>query len=187
MTRKECLESAAKAVLTDRSQQYGEPEDSFSAIAGMWSVYLGRSVSSCDVACMMALFKIVRAKQNPHHDDSWTDLAGYAACGAECAASMCESECPGDEHDEQQVPGIRAQNLFFLAELDRRMAIAERKHPLFADGVYQGLGVVTEEVGELSQAANKQQGKERLAEESWDVAVVAARFARGDWRQKSEL
>jgi hypothetical protein len=88
MTRKECLDHAAKAVLTGRSQQYGEPEDSFGVIAGMWSVYLGRPVSSCDVACMMALLKIVRAKQNPHHDDSWTDLAGYAACGAECSEKM---------------------------------------------------------------------------------------------------
>lgn len=88
MTRKECLDHAAKAVLTDRNTAYGEPEDSFSVIAGMWSVYLGRPVSSCDVACMMALLKIVRAKQNPHHDDSWTDLAGYAACGAECSEKM---------------------------------------------------------------------------------------------------
>lgn len=182
MTRKECIDAAAMAVLTDRSKQYGSPEDCFSLIARLWSSYLGHPVSSCDVACLMALLKIARAKHNPRHDDDWVDLAGYAACGAECAASMCESECPGDEHDEQQVPGIRAQNLFFLADLDRRMAIAERKHPLFADGVYQGLGVETEEVGELSQAANKQQGKERLAEESWDVAVVAARFARGDWK-----
>ena len=88
MTRKECLDHAAKAVLTDRNAAYGEPEDSFGVIAGMWSVYLGRPVSSYDVACMMALLKIVRAKQNPHHDDSWTDLAGYAACGAECAEKM---------------------------------------------------------------------------------------------------
>ncbi len=188
MTRKECLDAAAEAVLTSRAHEYGDgPEDSFSQIAKLWSAYFGIQFTTVDVAMALVMVKMARIRKNPHHDDSWTDLAGYAACGAECAASMCESECPGDEHDEQQVPGIRAQNLFFLAELDRRMAIAERKHPLFADGVYQGLGVVTEEVGELSQAANKQQGKERLAEESWDVAVVAARFARGDWRQKSEL
>lgn len=188
MTRKECLDAAAEAVLTSRAHEYGDgPEDSFSQIAKLWSAYFGIQFTTVDVAMALVMVKMARIRKNSHHDDSWTDLAGYAACGAECAASMCESECPGDEHDEQQVPGIRAQNLFFLAELDRRMAIAERKHPLFADGVYQGLGVVTEEVGELSQAANKQQGKERLAEESWDVAVVAARFARGDWRQKSEL
>ncbi len=92
MTRKECLDAAAKAVLTDRSQQYGEPEDSFAAIAGMWSVYLGHPVSSCDVALMLALLKIVRAKSNPRHDDSWVDIAGYAVCGAECADQMCGCE-----------------------------------------------------------------------------------------------
>ncbi len=84
MTRKECLESAAKAVLTDRSQQYGEPEDSFRMIARLWSVYLDYAVRPCDVAAMMALLKIARLGENPLHADSWVDLAGYAACGAEC-------------------------------------------------------------------------------------------------------
>jgi len=87
MTRQECLDAAAKAVLKDRAREYGDgPEDSFSAIAGMWSAYLGRPVSSADVACMMALLKIARLKANPHHGDSWVDVAGYAACGAECVS-----------------------------------------------------------------------------------------------------
>lgn len=92
MTRKECLDNAVKVVLSDRNSQYGEPEDSFHAIAGLWSVYLGRPVSPCDVALMLSLLKIARAQRNPHHDDSWTDLAGYAACGAECAHEMCGCE-----------------------------------------------------------------------------------------------
>jgi len=33
----------------------------------------------------MALLKIGRLKSNPIHGDSWVDLAGYAACGAELA------------------------------------------------------------------------------------------------------
>lgn len=92
MTRKECLDHTAQAVLTDRSKQYGSPEDCFSLIANLWSSYLGHPVSSCDVACLMALLKIARAKHNPRHDDDWVDLAGYAACGAECAAGMYGSE-----------------------------------------------------------------------------------------------
>lgn len=95
MTRKECLDAAAKAVLTDRSKQYGSPEDCFSLIANLWSSYLGHPVSSCDVACMMALLKIARVKYNPRHADSWVDIAGYAACGAECAAAMCGCERVG--------------------------------------------------------------------------------------------
>ena len=175
MTRKECLELTAKAVLTDRNTSYGEPEDSFAAIARMWSVYTGHPVSSCDVACMLALLKIIRAKHSPCHNDNWVDIAGYAACGAECAEKNAESP---------QKVKIRPQNLDFFAELDHRMAVAEKKHPVFAEGVYQGIGVVTEEVGELSQAANKAQGEDRMEAEGWDVAAVAARFARGDWKQK---
>lgn len=95
MTRKECLDHAAEVVLTDRSKQYGSPEDCFSLIARLWSSYLGHPVSSCDVACLMALLKIARAKHNPRHDDDWVDLAGYAACGAECAAAMCGCERVG--------------------------------------------------------------------------------------------
>lgn len=93
MTRKECIDAAAKAVLHDRAQEYGDgPEDCFQLIASLWSSYLGHPVSSCDVAAMMALLKIARVKYNPRHADSWVDIAGYAACGAECAAGMYGSE-----------------------------------------------------------------------------------------------
>jgi hypothetical protein len=39
---------------------------------------------TADVAAMLALLKIARLQQSPNHRDSWVDLAGYAACGAEC-------------------------------------------------------------------------------------------------------
>jgi len=84
MTRKECLDKAAGCVLQDRASQYGGPEDSFGMIANFWSVYLGRKVYPADVAAMMALLKVARLRANPGRDDSWVDLAGYAACGAEC-------------------------------------------------------------------------------------------------------
>jgi len=85
MTRKECLDRAAECVLKDRASQYGGMEDNFRVIANFWSIYLGRKVYPADVAAMMALLKIARLRANPHHADSWVDLAGYAACGAECA------------------------------------------------------------------------------------------------------
>ena len=85
MTRKECLDEAAKCVLQDRNSAYGGPEDSFGVIANFWSVYLGRKVYPHDVAMMMALLKIARIKGNHGYADGYIDLAGYAACGAECA------------------------------------------------------------------------------------------------------
>ena len=83
MNRREVLDRAADCVLQDRNSQYGPPEYAFGEIAGLWSFYLGQLVKPHDVAIMMALLKIGRLKSNPIHGDSWVDLAGYAACGAE--------------------------------------------------------------------------------------------------------
>ena len=85
MNRKEILDRAAECVLRDRNTQYGNPEDSFSEIASLWSFFLGTKVKAYQVAVMMALMKIARIKYNPTHADSWVDLAGYAACGSEAS------------------------------------------------------------------------------------------------------
>lgn len=95
MTRKECLDAAGKAVLTDRAREYGHPEDSFALIAALWSRYTGCDISTADVAAMMILLKLARVEGNPRHMDSWVDIAGYAACGAECATGMSGSERVG--------------------------------------------------------------------------------------------
>ena len=100
MTRKECLDKAAECVLRDRNNAYGGPEDSFGVIANFWSVYLGRKVYPADVAMMMSLLKIARIKANKGYADGYIDLAGYAACGAECAMPECDAEPifrPGDK------------------------------------------------------------------------------------------
>ena len=95
MTRKECLDAAGKAVLTDRAREYGRPEDCFGLIAALWSRYTERDISTADVAAMMILLKLARVEGNPRHADSWVDIAGYAACGAECAAAMSGCERVG--------------------------------------------------------------------------------------------
>lgn len=71
----------------------------------------------------------------------------------------------------------------FFALIDR-VAEAEKKHPDFSDGIYQGVGVIGEEYGELCQALNKAQGEERVMDEALDLLCVVWRFCRGDWRQK---
>lgn len=47
-------------------------------------------VSSGDVAALLALMKIARLAHSPDHADSWTDLAGYAALGAEVSGAEIE-------------------------------------------------------------------------------------------------
>lgn len=96
MTRKECLDDAAKCVLQDRACEYGGMEDNFGRIAKLWTHYLGVAVDAVDVAMCMALLKVARIRNNKAHADSYVDLAGYAACGAECA-QMSAPQLSGGE------------------------------------------------------------------------------------------
>lgn len=84
--RQAVLDEAKAAVTGAREDTYGGPEASFTVIAKLWSVYLNCHVNPHDVAVLLALLKVARIKHSGGtHYDSWVDLAGYAACGAECA------------------------------------------------------------------------------------------------------
>lgn len=92
LTRADILHAAEKCVCGQREQDYGTPEDNFKTIAELWEAYLNKActrgvnvrVEAKDVAVMMALLKIARIAAGGGKADSWIDLAGYAACGAEC-------------------------------------------------------------------------------------------------------
>lgn len=83
MTRAETLDKAKKCVCGQRENDYGSPEDNFLTIAKLWSAYKDVDFSANDVAMMMALLKIARIRTGTATEDSFVDLAGYAACGAE--------------------------------------------------------------------------------------------------------
>lgn len=85
MNRSECLDKAKEIVNGARQKNYGKPEKNFKQIAIYWSIYLDHDVSATDVALMMVLMKLARLQNKPDHDDSWVDIAGYAANGAELA------------------------------------------------------------------------------------------------------
>lgn len=93
LTRVDILHAAEKCVCGQRETDYGTPEDNFETIAELWETYLRRAcvdeaggvyIEANDVAMMMALLKIARIAAGGGKADSWIDLAGYAACGAEC-------------------------------------------------------------------------------------------------------
>ena len=85
------------------------------------------------------------------------------------------------DDDKQESLSMDGKVLFALID---RIAKAEKKHPDFSDGIYQGVGVIGEEYGELCQALNKNQGEERVMDEALDLLCVVWRFCRGDWRQE---
>ena len=109
MTREEILRAAQKCVCGDRDKDYGSPEKSFEAIAGLWNDYLcsagviktsetlkellsQRVITAKDVAVMMVLFKCARIATGHGKDDNWIDIAGYAACGGEVERGNNESD-----------------------------------------------------------------------------------------------
>lgn len=93
--RSSVLNEANKIVNGARNQAYGSAEDNFQNIANLWNGYLGSKITPVDVANMMALMKIARLKHSPDHRDSWVDIAGYAACGAECGLKAVKNEACG--------------------------------------------------------------------------------------------
>ena len=101
MFRKELLEKAIEITEGARQQHYGTPEDNFSRIAEYWQTYLRQTqlvdghiiICPHDVAIMMILMKTARLAADYLHDDSWLDIAGYAACGSECAEKYADDKC----------------------------------------------------------------------------------------------
>ena len=72
-------QEAQNIVNGDRQQDYGNINDSFCRIAGLWSAYTGITLDKYDVAKMMILLKVSRAKIG-NHRDSYVDIVGYVEC-----------------------------------------------------------------------------------------------------------
>lgn len=83
MDRTILIEKAERIVNQDRNARYGGPEESFTTIAKLWSVFLGVEISPLQVAGCMILLKLARLKKTPTHEDSVVDGIGYFACMAD--------------------------------------------------------------------------------------------------------
>ena len=84
------LDTAREAVL-DRHRVYGPPQEHFARTVGMvnslFASVLRRPLTTSDWARIMLLDKLARDLGPRPHPDNAVDLAGYAACLAECNAS----------------------------------------------------------------------------------------------------
>ncbi len=90
MNRPDILDKAKQCVCGQREHEYGSPENNFQTIANLWNAYLDKNgivLTPVDVAMMMSLLKIARIKTGTATEDSFVDLAGYAACGGEIATT----------------------------------------------------------------------------------------------------
>jgi len=83
MKRKAALAAAAKATTEQRDKIYGSPDVNFDRIAKGLEIIFDRPVTKAQVGMVLAMVKLCRLVESEDHADSWVDLAGYAACGAE--------------------------------------------------------------------------------------------------------
>lgn len=120
MNRLDTLKAAAECVCGSREEDYGSPEDNFAVIAGLWTAYTGTDVTPKDVAMMMALLKIARAKAGSK-PDTYIDLAGYAACGAEISERTAStSDAAGGTEAGKTASCVKLQRMdgYYLVDVD---------------------------------------------------------------------
>jgi len=77
------LRSAELMVSGKREEEYGSPEENFAVIAELWTTAFAVKFTSEDVAKAMILLKVARLMTGMGSDDTWIDIAGYAAIGGE--------------------------------------------------------------------------------------------------------
>ena len=77
---KQSITNEAKAIVSgERAADYGDVNESFARIAQLWSAYTGVMLTDWDVAQMMILLKVSRAKTSRKRD-TLVDIVGYAEC-----------------------------------------------------------------------------------------------------------
>lgn len=86
-TRTKILTTADQAISVDRDEVYGPVRGNFERIANAWRALGFADVTPEEVALMMIIVKASRLTNTLSHEDSWVDLAGYAALGGEIATS----------------------------------------------------------------------------------------------------
>lgn len=95
--RAQALDAAKAAVVGDRNRDYGGPFENFTQTAALLNALgfgrdmgddaeeFSRDITAADIAVIMTQVKVSRLHTTPAHRDTWTDIAGYAGCGAEVA------------------------------------------------------------------------------------------------------
>lgn len=85
------LREAERLITGDRNKTYGSPTQNFANTAEIWTVQMrhklqpGAVFEASDVAALMIGLKLARLQADPGKLDTWTDISGYGACGAEAA------------------------------------------------------------------------------------------------------
>jgi len=101
MSVAEALLETATATILQRRKTYGPPQEHFqrtiNAVNAIFSHKLKTPLTCADWAQIMILDKLARHQGDSKTQDTPVDLAGYAACLAECEAAADGTKTPGAE------------------------------------------------------------------------------------------
>ena len=81
----ENLKIALKLLSGKREPEYGNKKENHENISRLWSAYLDHPISAHDVAILMLLLKVARAKFGNPSSDTYIDMVGYSAIAGELA------------------------------------------------------------------------------------------------------
>ena len=82
------LEEAKDLIYGQRADDYGDAQSNFQRMADLVNPIIRKAdgnLTATDMALVMIQVKIARLQETPDHEDSWIDIAGYAALGAQIA------------------------------------------------------------------------------------------------------
>ena len=103
MDRKHFLKVVEQTLEGDRQVDYGDASKHFARIARMWEVIFGHQVTLEQVHLCMIAVKMSRLVSSPGHQDSWVDIAGYAALAAELKELPQTIQIFGERNEPQQI------------------------------------------------------------------------------------
>ena len=89
----EVLEEAIALIHGQRADDYGDARLSFQRMADLVNPIIRKAdgkLTASDMALVMIQVKIARLQESPDHEDSWVDIAGYSALGAQIAITEPE-------------------------------------------------------------------------------------------------
>jgi len=87
------LEEAKDLIYGQRANDYGDAQSNFQRMADLVNPIIKKAdgnLTATDMALVMIQVKIARLQESPDHEDSWVDIAGYAALGAQIAITAPE-------------------------------------------------------------------------------------------------
>ena len=87
------LEEAKDIIYGQRADDYGDAQSNFQRMADLVNPIIRKAdgnLTATDMALVMIQVKIARLQESPDHEDSWIDIAGYAALGAQIAITGSE-------------------------------------------------------------------------------------------------